>query len=87
MPKQFRKKSVVISAIQYLGNDNIEAVKDFCSTSTDRYLVYDPETNAYSIQTLEGRMALFYGDWIICGVKGEFYQCKPDIFEQTYEAV
>jgi hypothetical protein len=39
------------------------------------------------IKTLEGTMIADYGDWIIKGVKGEFYPCKPDIFEQTYEKV
>lgn len=41
----------------------------------------------YNIKTLEGTMKAEYGDWIIKGVKGEFYPCKPDIFEMTYEAV
>ncbi len=40
-----------------------------------------------TIQTLEGKMNAGYGDWIIKGVKGEFYPCKPDIFDATYEAV
>lgn len=39
------------------------------------------------IETLEGKMAASYGDWIIKGVNGEFYPCKPDIFEKTYELV
>jgi hypothetical protein len=39
------------------------------------------------IRTLEGNMYVMPGDWIIKGVKGEFYPCKPDIFELTYEAV
>ncbi len=41
----------------------------------------------YNIKTLEGTMKAEYGDWIIRGVTGEFYPCKPDIFEMTYEAV
>ena len=43
--------------------------------------------NAWRIQTLEGPMEVRPGDWIITGVQGERYPCKPDIFEQTYEAV
>ena len=39
------------------------------------------------IQTWEGTMSASPGDWIICGIKGEFYPCKPDIFEDTYEPV
>jgi hypothetical protein len=40
-----------------------------------------------NIHTLEGNMIASVGDWIIKGVKGEFYPCKPDIFESTYEEV
>ncbi len=42
---------------------------------------------AITIDTLEGEMRAEPGDWVICGVKGEFYPCKPDIFEATYDAV
>lgn len=78
---QFRKKTVVIEAIQWKG-DNFYEVTDFCphiahaSTGTDLY-----------IETLEGDMCASCGDWIIKGVAGEYYPCKPDIFEQTYEPV
>lgn len=47
----------------------------------------DPATGFMVIRTLEGDMAVSAGDWIIRGVAGEFYPCKPDIFEQTYERV
>ena len=50
----------------------------------------DSETKefiGFSIETLEGTMQASLGDYIICGVKGEFYPCKPDIFEMTYEQV
>lgn len=47
----------------------------------------DPDTGELIIRTLEGDMRASYGDWIIRGVKGEFYPCKPDIFEATYEPV
>ena len=43
--------------------------------------------NSLSVHTLEGDMRASVGDWIIKGVNGEFYPCKPDIFEKTYEAV
>lgn len=45
------------------------------------------QTVALIIPTLEGEMRADLGDWIICGVKGEFYPCKPDIFDATYEPV
>lgn len=46
-----------------------------------------PEQRAINIWTLEGKMRASMGDYIIKGIKGEFYPCKPDIFEQTYELV
>lgn len=46
-----------------------------------------PDAQVIKIETLEGVMDASIGDWIIKGVNGEFYPCKPDIFEKTYEAV
>ncbi len=79
MPK-FRKKPVVIEARQYTRNGlEAEKVADWCGgRQTDNGLV---------IQTIEGEMLANYMDWVICGVKGEFYPCKPDIFEATYDIV
>lgn len=88
MPK-FRKKPVVIEAVQltrkYFSNalnfipinkigkyNSGEFVEDYC------YIEFG---------TLEGKMTASEGDWIIKGVKGEYYPCKPDIFEATYEPV
>ena len=78
----FRKKPVVISAIQFTGTNDHECL-EFCPKATD------PETNVPSleIKTLEGVMTCSRGDYIIRGVNGEFYPCKPDIFEKTYEKV
>ncbi|MGT2800850.1 hypothetical protein [Streptococcus marmotae] len=58
---------------------------DFMKDSSD--LVYYVETNSYYIATLEGAMYISDGDYIIKGVHGEFYPCKPDIFKETYEEV
>ena len=79
MPK-YRKKPVVIEAKQYTRNGlEAEQVADWCGgTQTNEGL---------TINTLEGDMKADYGDWIIKGIKGEFYPCKPDIFEATYEPV
>ena len=79
---KFRKKLVVIEAVQYLRKDNIATCMDFCPD-----MVYSPNDNEYYIKTLEGNMRLSEGDFIIKGVKGEFYPCKLDIFEATYESV
>lgn len=77
---KYRKKPVVVEAIQYTDNNLLDIVK-FCgegNTIFDYYLY---------IVTLEGNMRVSKGDYIIKGVHGEFYPCKPDIFEETYEAL
>ncbi len=53
-------------------------------TSVAKYKDY---INELKIATLEGEMNVSVGDWVIKGIKGEFYPCKPDIFEKTYERV
>lgn len=84
---QYRKKPVVIEAVQYDGNFrcldefSIHEVKDFI-IGTD-----DSGNPCLKIPTLEGIMIVSKGDYIIRGVKGEYYPCKPDIFEMTYEKV
>lgn len=82
MPK-FSKRPVVIEAVRYTG-DNINEVWDLFGAG----VIYGPaedDASAY-IETLEGRMEAKPGDWIIKGVQGELYPCKPDIFAATYEA-
>lgn len=87
MIQKFKKKSIVIEAIQYLREENINEVQDFFGDENGKALVYHPTDNGYYINTLEGKMHLTKGDWIIKGVKGEFYPCKSDIFGATYEKV
>lgn len=90
MPK-FRKKPVVIEAVQYTGETMpIESVPAWLVDGMFERTVlpsYDDEVKELYIETLEGRMTVSVGDWIIRGVKGELYPCKPDIFEATYEVV
>jgi hypothetical protein len=77
---KFRKKPVVIEAFQL--------TKDFLmETCTDSKGLKMNGDGTISIPTLEGEMLANIGDWIITGVKGERYPCKPDIFEATYERV
>ncbi len=78
---KYRKKPVVIEAVQFL--DNIEEIEKFVGQKLSRT---DSETDELIIPTLEGKHIASRGDFIIKGVKGEFYPCKPDIFEMTYEA-
>lgn len=87
MPK-FRKKPVEIEARRFicvaLGAQN--ALADWCRGSL-RGTSLPADERVIQIQTREGEMEASFGDWIICGVKGEFYPCKPDIFELTYYEV
>jgi hypothetical protein len=91
---KFRKKPVVIEAVQWTG-DNLDEMEQFTHGQTyfgypDHIGAsavrggYDPESHLW-VHTLEGDLRAQIGDWIIKGVAGEFYSCKPDIFEQTYE--
>lgn len=90
---KYRKKPVVIEAIQWTGL-NLEEIKEFAEES----LTYDIIDDAWEvgkgrphvfmkIKTLEGDMKVSEKDFIIKGVNGEVYPCKPDIFEKTYEEV
>jgi hypothetical protein len=88
---KFRKKPVVIEAFQWTGDTKqtedpewiVEAIRNgdvsFIDCCTPKMKLV--------IRTLEGNMVAKPGDWIIRGVKGELYPCKPDIFEATYEGV
>lgn len=88
---KFRKKPVIIEAMQWQpgrypewANLTSWLVVEHCD------FVYPEPVEAstlITILTIEGAMTARPGDWIIRGVKGEFYPCKPDIFEATYEAV
>jgi hypothetical protein len=82
---KFRKKPVVIEAKRLLTSSADEVAK-WCEGSRRIYNA-DNATIGLSIPTLEGEMAAAIGDWIIRGVGGEFYPCKPWIFEATYELV
>lgn len=72
--RKFRKKPIVVEAEQWFPHKDIEGVS------------YNEEIIPY-VRTLEGNMWVRDGDWIITGVNGEKYVCKPDIFEKTYEEV
>lgn len=83
--KRYRKKPVIIEAVQWNG-DNATEIAHFTKGS-NRYFELDEADQVIRIETLEGIMTANLNDYIIKGVKGEFYPCKPDIFEQTYEEV
>lgn len=85
---KYRKKPVIIEAFEYDANKMEEAnyVPTWVLTALRESIMYFRDNNLY-IRTLEGDMHVSLGDYIIKGVKGEIYACKPDIFEQTYEPV
>lgn len=81
---KYRKKPVVIEAIQWTGKFDRNMSLFVGDKATIKGL---KEPFEMIIQTLEGDMTASVGDYIIKGVNGEFYLCKPDVFEKTYEAV
>ncbi len=84
MMAKYRKKPVVIEARQFRFYGEWTSLAEWCGGS----LIETSEDGpVIVISTLEGDMKVRLTDWIIKGVKGEFYPCKPDIFQATYEAV
>ena len=89
---KFRKKPVEIEAVLWTG-ENLKECIDFMTLheSASRWTWEEYEEvvakEGLKIFTLEGTMMANIGDWIIKGVSGEFYPCKPDIFEKTYDPV
>jgi len=91
MIKKYCKKPVVVEAIKYTGSNGFE-LKTWSDGAVYESPVSEPTkanpTGAYvQVKTLEGIMTGIVGDFIIKGVNGEFYPCKPDIFDKTYEEV
>lgn len=88
---KFRKKPVVIEAIPcshaiLAAKENWSNLPDWLSAAYDKGGVVFTDKEVY-LPTLEGTMIANYTDWIICGVQGEVYPCKDDIFRATYELV
>lgn len=82
--ERYRKKPVVVEAMRLARP--YRAVQKWCDgVLVKSGMARDNSIVGMYIDTLEGRMYAEAGDWIIKGVKGEFYPCKPDIFEATYE--
>ncbi len=78
----FRKRPIVIQAVQITQS----AFNDICETcKTEKWFDFNSDIQEVYIHTPEGVMTGKVGDWIICGVNGEYYPCKPDVFEKTYD--
>lgn len=99
MVKKYRKKPVEVEAVRWDGSasSTSKIVHWILANSGEAsYVCSDPflceerggeSPHSISIRTLEGTMTVSFGDYVIRGVQGEFYPCKPDIFEQTYEEI
>jgi hypothetical protein len=94
---KYKKKPVVIDAVQWTGENHREMFDFLTENAFDKesmkvsgehfYIDHNKVEGGLVIKTLEGEHLASIGDFIIRGVKGEYYPCKPDIFEQTYEKV
>jgi len=85
MIQKYRKKPIVIEAIQFFNGDGPNTIDECIKFTGGKALLNN--FNILIIPTLEGDLSASDGDFIIKGIQGEFYPCKPDIFEATYEAV
>jgi len=93
--KKYRKKPIVIEAIQFDGNNYDETMKFGDNNFMQPFFVKNVNPNEINgelvndptifIKTLEGNMRISVGDYVIKGIKGEYYPCKPDIFLDTYD--
>lgn len=94
-PQRFQKRPVEIEAVQWDGTaESATPIIAWALSNGVTISYYCPDgdacrrdTHVLIVSTLEGAMSALPGDWIIRGVKGEFYPCKPDIFEATYDPV
>jgi hypothetical protein len=88
MVKSYKKKPVVVEALQFTRNnwDEIVAFTNGKASTFNKSLILE-DTYICNVNTLEGVMVATEGDFIIRGIKGEFYPCKPDVFWNTYDEV
>ena len=86
---QYRKKPVVVDAWQFTKKNYVDGAPQFIrqAKDIDLWSQYGGDVISGEIKTLEGVMTISENDYIIKGIQGEFYPCKPDIFEATYEVV
>lgn len=88
---KWRKKPVIIDAFRWTGGPDQEEDPEWCNEAMAKGDMWFENTGSPSvvmkIKTLEGVMTAQVGDYIIMGIKGEIYPCKPDIFDATYESV
>lgn len=86
MIKQYRKRPIIIRAVKWTG-DNFDEICEFVKDQPVTLYKNDFGFIRLLIETLEEDICAEVGDYIICGVHGEYYSCKPDIFSETYEVI
>ena len=79
MIKKYRKKPIVIEAVKYT-EENYKEIENFVGANRLGF-----QWGTLRIKTLEGAMSVQFGDFVIKGINGEFYPCKPDIFKKTHD--
>ncbi|KEI12784.1 hypothetical protein [Clostridium novyi] len=85
---KYRRKPVEIEAVQFVGDfTSYNKIKEFAKENIEIKGMGTTGPIMLIVKTLEGNMIVSVGDYIIKGVKGEFYPCKPDVFKKTYEKV
>ena len=82
--RKFRKRPVTIEAMQITSGESVLSIAEWIDSPQTGYSTNPPTV---WIETLEGRMEGSIGDWVIKGTEGEFYPCKPDIFNKIYQEV
>ena len=82
--RKFRKRPVTIEAMQITNGESVLSIAEWINNPQTGYSTNPPTV---WIETLEGRMEGSIGDWVIKGTEGEFYPCKPDIFNKIYQEV
>lgn len=82
--RKFRKRPVTIEAMQITSGESVLSIAEWIDSPQTGYSTNPPTV---WIETLEGRMEGSTGDWVIKGTEGEFYPCKPDIFNKIYQEV
>lgn len=86
MIKEYRKRPVTVRAVKWTG-DNFDEIREFVKGQPLTLYKNTYGLTRLVVETLEGDMRAEVGDYIICGVRGEYYSCKPDIFSETYEVI
>lgn len=88
---QYRKKPLIVRAFQYDGSlrysDGEYCVPEWAVEAYEQNILYYKDGRELYIRTLEGDMHVSVDDYIVCGIHGELYACKPAIFKETYEKV